>query len=472
MEKLQLQRKNRVDIGELQYQSKASIMMEEAGDTVASHYEQVKNEARSYMLDNYYRKRLLAEATINPKKKPEFDRMISNFLQEEKKVVPEMTHAEIVEKVWKDLCSLGPLEQVMQDDDYNEVMLNGYDEPWVEFKGEDIQAKDLIKFNDRKHYEDTIITKILNACGKSVSDRDPIVDARVGDARVSVVWNPISQMKGPIVTIRKFPPLNLTPEGFLGYGTSSEEMLIFMKLCVLGGCSIAMGGATGSGKTTTFKMMAGFIFKGQRTLVSEDTAEMKLDKLYPYSEGYHFVSEECRIQGDPELDITIQHLLEAAMRQRPERLIIGEVRRAPDLLTAIEAASTGHPVWYTMHMRSAGHGITRQKMMLRRADPSMGSENAEELLADSLDIIIMQKRYQSDRKRRISEIVEVTFDETTGKIILNPIFEWNVREKKFIRKNAITEKLIEVFENAEIPFEDYEQFTVPPVGSGEGNQSA
>lgn len=465
-----IQRRNRVNISELQYQSKASVLLEEAGDTIGSHYEQVKNEVRAYMLDDYDRKKLLSEATINPKKKPEFDRIVSNFLQQEKKVVPEMTHAEIVEKIWKDLCSLGPLEQVMKDDRYNEVMLNGHDEPWVQFQGEDIQAKDLIKFNGKKHYENTVITKILNACGKSVSDRDPIVDARVGDARVSIVWGPISQMKGPVVTIRKFPPLNLTPEGFLNYGTSSEEMLSFIKLCVLGGCSIAMGGATGSGKTTTFKMMAGFIPKGQRTLAIEDTAEMKLEKLYPYSEGHHFVSEECRILGDPELDITIQDLLVAGMRQKPERFIIGEIRRAVDLLTAIEAASTGHPTWYTMHARSAKHMITRQKMMLRRADPSLGSENAEELLADSLDIIIMQKLYKSDKKRRISEIVEVTYDEQTGKVVLNPIFEWDVRKKQFIRRNAITDKLIEVFENAEIPFEDYEPFTIPP--NKEGSLSA
>lgn len=466
MEKI-LQRRNRVNLQDIQYQSRAEQLQAESTNTQdedvdVSFYEKVRNEVRSYIQNDYELKKVMSEATLNPKKKPEFIRIVNNYITSERKVVPGMTQQEIIEKIWQDLCSLGPLDEVLKNDDYNEVMLNGYDQPWVQYKGEDIPAHDIIKFDSKRHFETTVITKILNNCGKSVSEAKPLVDARVGDARVSIVWSPISQMKGPIVSIRKFPPINLSPEGFLNYGTSSKEMLEFMKLCVIGGCSIAMGGATGSGKTTTYKMMAGFVPKGQRTIVIEDTAEMRLETLYPYEEGFHFLSEECRIQGDSETDITIQHLLETAMRQKPERIIVGEIRRAVDLLSAIEFMNSGHPLWFTAHARTAKHFIQKMIMMLRRADPSMGSDHAQELLADSLDIIMMQKLYKKDKKRRVFEIVEVAGLDEHGRVKLNPIFEFNTKTRQFEHKNPISEKLIEIFVNAEIPEEDFMPFVELP----------
>lgn len=467
METIHLQRRNKVNLQDLQYQSRAEQLETEHTlnheESDISFYEKVRNEIRSHIQNDYELKKVMSEATLNPHKKPEFMRIVNNYITTERKVVPGMTHQEIMEKIWQDLCSLGPLDDVLKNDDYNEVMLNGFDQPWVQYKGEDIPAADIIKFDSQKHYETTIITKILNACGKSVSETKPLVDARVGDARVSIVWHPISQMKGPIVSIRKFPPINLTPEGFLQYGTSSEDMLEFMKLCVQGGCSIAMGGATGSGKTTTYKMMAGFVPLGQRTIVIEDTIEMRLEALYLYDKGYHFLSEECRIQGNPETDITIQLLLETSMRQKPERIIVGEIRRAIDLLSGIEFMNSGHPLWFTAHARSAKHFIQKMIMMLRRADPSMGSDHAQELLADSLDIIMMQKLYKKDKSRRVFEIVEVAGVDEHGRVKLNPIFEYDTLTKEFEHKNPISEKLIEIFINAEMPMKEFQKFVELPT---------
>ncbi|MDT3417166.1 pilus assembly protein CpaF [Brevibacillus aydinogluensis] len=463
-----MQPRNRVNLQQLQSQmprvaestqdDPMDVEQPESKQTL-SRYEMVRNEIRTYLLTHH--PRLLQEALITPmKKKPEFDRVVRTYIQLQRKMVPNMTVDEIVQRAWKDLCSLGPLDDVLKSDEFTEIMLNGFDQPWVQQNGRDVPASEIISFDSSEQLSTVVITKILNSCGKAISEARPIVDARIGDARVNIVASPISQMRGPIVSIRKFPPINLTPEGFLGYGTASEEMLEFIELAVVGECTIVMGGATGSGKTTTYKMMAGFIPKGQRTIVIEDTAEMRLEVLYPYEQGYHFLSEECRIMGDPELDVTIQHLLEAGMRQKPHRFIIGEIRRGVDLLSAVEAANTGHATWWTMHGRSAKHLFKRMTMRLTQADPSMTQQNAVELLTDSVDIIMMQKLFKEDKKRRVFEIVEVAgVDEDTGKPILNPIFEYDWEKKNFFRRNPISTKLIEIFRNAEIPFHRYEKFT-------------
>ncbi|WP_126430012.1 CpaF family protein [Brevibacillus marinus] len=459
-----LLRKNRIDLQQLQ--SNLPKITEEQQDDVdldhsaSSHYERVRNEIREYLLANHAK--VLQEALVNPKKKPEFDRIVRTYVQMERKIVPGMTVDDVVQRAWKDLCSLGPLDDVFKSNDYTEIMLNGYNQPWVQTGGKDVPASDLISFESPDHLMNTVITKILNSCGKAISEAKPIVDARIGDARVNIVASPISQMKGPIVSIRKFPPINLSPEGFLGYGTASEEMLEFMKLTVEGECSIVMGGATGSGKTTTYKMMAGFIPKGQRTIVIEDTAEMRLETLYPYEEGYHFLSEECRYMGDEKYDVTIQKLVaEAGMRQKPHRFIIGEIRRGEDLLAALDACESGHATWWTMHGRSAKHLFNRIVAKMTKADPSMTRSNAIEQLADSLDIIMMQKLFREDKVRRVFEIVEVAGVDEEGKPILNPIFEYDWEQKRFIRRNPITEKLVEIFRNAEIPRSRYEMFMLP-----------
>lgn len=460
-----LLRKNRIDLQQLQ-SSLPTVSEEHDNDvdlhskTTSNQYERVRDEIREFLLTHHAK--LLQEALVNPKRKPEFERIVRSFVQMERKIVQGMTVDDIVQRAWKDLCSLGPLDDVFKSNDFTEIMLNGFNQPWVQLGGKDVPALDLITFDSPEHLMNTVITKILNSCGKSISEAKPIVDARIGDARVNIVASPISQMRGPIVSIRKFPPMSLTPEGFLGYGTASEEMLAFIKLAVEGECSIVMGGATGSGKTTSYKMMAGFIPKGQRTLVIEDTAEMRLEVLYPYEEGYHFLSEECRYMGDEQLDVTIQKLVaEAGMRQKPHRFIIGEIRRGEDLLAALDACESGHATWWTMHGRSAKHLFSRIVAKMTKADPAMTRQNAMEQLADSLDIIMMQKLFKEDKKRRVFEIVEVAGMDEDGKAKLIPIFEYDWETKQFYRRNPISEKLVEIFRNAEIPRHRYESFLNP-----------
>jgi len=428
-------------------------------DHKSTIYESVREEIRQFLLNNY--QKLLQECLSNSRKQKDFERIVRKYIQESRKAVPGMTIEDIVANVWTDLCSTGPLDESLKSNESNEIMINGFDQPWLQEGGTDVRADDKISFNNRTHLETVIITKILNSCGKEISEARPIVDARIGDARVNIVGSPISQMKGPIVTIRKFPPISLNPEGFLAYGTASEEMLEFMRLAVEGEASIGMGGATGSGKTTTFKLLGGYIEKGKRVIVIEDTAELRFEKLYPYAKGYHFVSMECRILGDKDLDITIQHLLENAMRMKPHYLIIGEIRKGADLLSAIEAANTGHPTWFTMHGRSARHMFQRMVMRVTQADPSMTQRNATELISDSLDIIMMQKKFK-DGKRRVFEIVEIAgFDDETGRADLRTLFEYDVTHGKFVRRNPISAKMVEIFQNAEIPYERYAQFLEP-----------
>jgi len=451
---MKLTRRNKIDLQNYQYDLKSKEIMLQSDYQESAVYEDVKNDVRQYILEDYLRKRLLNETVLDPKKRPEFDRMVYNYLSDTKKVVPGMTQQEVAIRIWQDLCSTGPLNDALEDDNIEEIQLDGWNQPWVKHKHNGkIQAKDIIKFQSLEHYETIIITKILNACGKSVSNKDPLIDAKVGTSRVSIVWSPISLMKGPIVTIRKFPPINLSPEKFIENGTATETMFRALKMFVEARMSMAMGGPTGSGKTTSYRMLAGFIAKRERTLVLEDTAELGLEKIYTYDQGYQFISEECRITGDV-ADITIYHLLTMAMRQTPDRIIIGEIRRFLDLLAAIEFANTGHPIWFTGHAGTAKKYIDRMVMMLRRADPSLTTDNAHELLADSLDVITIQRIFR-DGVRRISEITEIVGIEN-GRVKLNTLFSYSAREKRFIHKNPISEEFIRKLDDKEIPEEEYQ----------------
>ncbi|UFJ41331.1 Flp pilus assembly complex ATPase component TadA [Brevibacillus humidisoli] len=446
--------RNRVDLQQIQSQRvvpETTTGQELSAD--GTKYEHVKNEIRSFLIESH--PTLLKEGVFNKKRKAEIERVVRTYIQVQRIIVKGMMIDELVERIWKDLFSLGPLDGVLEDHSITEIMINGFDEPWVKQDGQNKPADHLIKFDHVKHYETMIQTKILNSCGKQVSEKDPIVDARVGDCRVSIVWQPTSQMKGPILTIRKFPPIVLTPEEFLDKGTASEEMFDFIRLIVEGGCTICMGGPTGSGKTTTFKLMAKFIKKGQRTIVIEDTAEMRLHKLYPYAERYHFVSEECRIFGDDKTDITIQKLIVASLRQTPYRIIIGEIRKSNDLLSAIEASFTGHPVWFTMHGDSAEDLAERMAMLLGF---QMTKTDAYALLSKSMNIIIMQKHFETENKRRIFEIAEVVGTDEKGKLVIRKIFEYDWDLKTFLRLHPISERLIQKFRHAEIPRERYERY--------------
>ncbi|MDT3417445.1 pilus assembly protein CpaF [Brevibacillus aydinogluensis] len=454
--------RGRVNLQQLQSQQAVTKTArpeeEQSVEHTSSDYELVRNEVRNFLMNEH--NKLVQDALFNKKRKPEVERIIRNYLQIERKFVAGMSIDDVVIRIWKDIFSLGPLDDALEDNSITEIMINGYDQPWVKQNGKDRPAEDLIQFDNQKHLETIIVTKILNSCGKSVSDKNPIVDARIGECRVNVVWQPISQMKGPILTIRKFPPITLTEKEFLEKGTASPEMFEFIKLIVEGGCSICMGGSTGSGKTTTFKLMAGFIKKGERVIVIEDTAEMRLEKLYPYEEGYHFISEECRIMEDESLDVVIQKLVVTSLRQTPKRLIIGEIRKEKDLLAAIEAALIGHPLWFTMHGLSASELAERISMLLARF---MTKQDANRLLSKSLNIIMMQKHFAEDDRRRVFEIVEIVGVDKDGELHLNPIFEFDWENKEFVRSNPISERLVKMFQHAEIPRTRYEKY-LHPVG--------
>jgi|GEM_PF-6235386 len=449
---------NRVNIRESQYkhrQIQEQLTSIDSSDTDTEIYKRVREEVRLHFLDDHGN--LLLDCVIKPEKKGEFEQVVREYIQAKELAVPNMTEEMIIEKLYMDLCETGPLAPFLADKSINEIMLNGFDEPWIEQDGEDIPVRDRLKFEDLDHFMNTVVIKILNSCHKELTTADPLVDARIGSARVNIVGSPISQMKGPIVTIRKFNPVAISEDNFINYGTASPKMLRFMILIVLSGLSMIMGGSTGSGKTTTFRLLAKYIPKGIRTLVIEDTAELLLHLLYTYEMGYHFVPEECRIQKSDK-DVTIQSLVENSLRQRPIRMIIGEIRKAPDLLSAIEAAFTGHPVWWTGHAETAKDMADRSTMQILAAQPAYGAAGAKQLFANSVNIIMMQKKYKKEKKRRIFEIVEVAGLKPDGEIELRPIFEFDMKTKQFVQRNPISDRMIHKFDSAEIPFELYEEF--------------
>lgn len=452
-----IKRRSRLDLNELSYEAKAQEILDQANYQEDDQFKQILERTRLYFLGEPSLKKLLAETTLEPRKRPEFEKNVSSYLSSNNLIVPGMNQSQVANKIWAELCSTGPLHKALEDNNINEIQLDGWNQPWVihRDKGK-IQAQDIIKFSDKADYERILKTKILNACGKSVSNKEPIVDARVGNNRVSIIWEPISQQNGPSVVIRKFPPMVLTQEEFLKAGTATKEMFDLLRLATITDLSLAVAGATGSGKTTLFKMLASYIPKGQRTFVIEDTAEMKLHELYPYSAGYQFVSHEARITGDSESDVMPDHILIAAMRQTPERIIFGEIRRALDLLSGVEFANTGHPFWFTGHGEDDIKYTTRMIMMLTRADPSLSTDNANLLLSESLNLIIIQEKFD-DGKRRISQITELDGIKD-GRVNLRPLYKYDTESNQFIKLNPVSDKIIAKFKHKRIPKEEYQVY--------------
>ncbi|HHW36831.1 MAG TPA: CpaF family protein [Bacillales bacterium] len=464
-------RRNKVNLEEAAYQNQvkqleehtAEAKVEEGNETA---YSKAKGIIRERFLTNH--SRLFQESMFEREKQQEFLRICRTIIKEESLAVPGMKPDDIAINVWKDLCSLGPLDKVFHEGTANEIMINGFDQPWIYKSGKHVPASDQISFESAKHLETTVVTKILNQCGKSINRTNQIVDARIGNARVSIVGNPTSVMKGPIVTIRQFPVQNFSEEDFLNYGSATPEMIEFMKLLARSGATIVMAGPTGSGKTTTYKFMAGYIPKGERTVAIENPTEMYLHELYSYEEGYHFLTEECQDTGNPETEVTIQDLIvKAGMRQFPDRFIIGEIRQARDLLAAIEASFTGHGTWWTMHGTNARAVFGRARMMVTRADPSMTVQDAVTLITESVNIIMVQKRFKKENKIRITEIVEIVGTDEKGAPIFNTIFRYNQRMRMFQRLNKISQRLQDTFEYSEIDELDYSRFiTLKEVNAG------
>jgi pilus assembly protein CpaF len=292
---------------------------------------------------------------------------------------------------------LGPLEELLRDPAVDEVMVSGTSAAWVERHGR-LESTDVAFATeaDLRH----AIERILAPLGRRVDEAEPLCDARLPDgSRVNVVIPPLA-VDGPALTIRRFRPRGLGPDELVALGTWPAPLRDVLEAAVLARVNVLVSGGTGSGKTTTLGALASFVPGDERIVTIEDTAELRLRQP-------HVVRLEARpanVEGRGE--VTIRRLLRNALRMRPDRILVGEVRGG-EALEMLAAMTTGHDgSLSTVHAGSPAEALRRVETLALMADVGLPHAAVREQVADALDLVVHQAR-MADGSRRVVSVAEV-----------------------------------------------------------------
>lgn len=332
--------------------------------------------------------------------------------------------AELADQVYSSIRGFGLLDSILKDDNITEVMINGANDIFIEKSGRLKRLDE--KFESEEKLID-IIRKIVGLAGREVSEANPIVDTRLPDgSRVNVVLPPIS-LKGPIVTIRKFSKEPMTVEKLLEYGSITPEVVEVLRLLVRAKYNIFICGGTGSGKTTFLNAVTNFIPKDERIITIEDSAELQIVGID------NLVSLETRNANNAGVGrVSMQDLIKSALRMRPERIVVGEVRGA-EALDMLQAMNTGHDgSLSTGHANSNKDMLSRLETMVLQGAEGLPLQAVRQQIASAVDILIHLSRLR-DKSRKTMEISEVLGYEN-GEIILNPIYSFEEDESSTLEK--------------------------------------
>ncbi|MFC0004184.1 CpaF family protein [Micromonospora siamensis] len=305
--------------------------------------------------------------------------------------------ARIAAELLDEILGHGPVEPLLRDPDVTEIMVNGPDQIFVERFGR-IQQVDAT-FVDEHHLR-RVIDRIVSRVGRRVDESSPMVDARLPDgSRVNVVLPPVA-LDGSMLTIRKFAREALTVDDLIGFGTFTPEIAQFLHACVRGRLDVLISGGTGSGKTTTLNVLSGFLPPDERIVTIEDAAELQLRQNHVL----RLESRPPNIEGRGE--ITVRDLVRNALRMRPDRIVIGEVRdgAALDLLQAMNTGHNGSLT--TVHANSPRDSIARLETMSLMAGLELPVRAIREQVASAVDVIVHQSRLR-DGTRRVTHVTEV-----------------------------------------------------------------
>lgn len=322
--------------------------------------------------------------------------------------------SQVLGAVFESIRGLGVLGQIIADSDITEVMINGFDHIFVEKAG---RLSMLETHFESKQELETVITKFVSQAGRAVNESEPIVDTHLEDgSRVNVVMPPVA-LNGPIVTIRRFPKEAMTVQKLIQYGSITPEVAEVLQLLVSARYNIFVSGGTGSGKTTFLNALSNFIPQDERVITIEDSAELQIRQVD------NLVRLETRNAGpDGKGAITIRNLIKSALRMRPDRIVVGEVRGA-EALDMLQAMNTGHDgSLSTGHANSTVDMLRRLETMVLQGAEGLPLEAIRQQIASAVDIIIHLSRLR-DKSRKTLEIVEILgYDPVTREFNINPLY--------------------------------------------------
>ena len=321
---------------------------------------------------------------------------ISEILREEEGLGPLEREA-ISEELYAQIVGLGPLQPLLEDPTVSEIMVNGPNQVYVERRGKLVKSQ--TRFRDDKEILE-LIERIVAPLGRRIDEASPMVDARLKDgSRVNAIIPPLA-LRGPTLTIRRFPERPLTVDDLERNGTLTPQMAELLQAAVRGRLNIVVSGGTASGKTTLLNCLSAFIPADERIVTIEDAAELRLQQD-------HIVSLETRppnLEGRGE--VSIRQLVRNALRMRPDRIVVGEVR-AGEALDMLQAMNTGHDgSLTTVHANTPRDVLSRIETMVLMAGFELPVRAIREQVASALDLVVHQQRMR-DGSRRITHITEV-----------------------------------------------------------------
>lgn len=331
----------------------------------------------------------------------------------------------VVKDIYSAIRGFGILDSIMSDDTITEVMINGYDNIFIEQNGR--VRKLNMTFESERRLED-VIQRIVGMAGREVNQANPIVDTRLPDgSRVNVVLPPIS-LVGPVLTIRKFSKHPMTIHKLIEYGSLTPEVAEFLETLVKARYNIFVSGGTGSGKTTFLNALSNYIPKDERIITIEDSAELQIENVP------NLVSLETRNANSAGAGaITIRDLIKSSLRMRPERIIVGEVRGA-EALDMLQAMNTGHDgSLSTGHANSTRDMLSRLETMVLQGSAGLPLAAIRQQISSAVDIIIHLSRLR-DHSRKTMAITEVLGLDAHGDIMLNTLYEFKEDENSTLER--------------------------------------
>ena len=355
-------------------------------------YRDVKQRVHSSVIENF---NTSGVTSVDPEAMKKF---LLEEISNDKYGVPRGDREPLAQEMYNDILGYGPIQELVDSDEYSEIMVNGPNQIYVEHKGK-LKLTD-IKFRDEEHLMNTI-DRIVSAVGRHIDEASPMVDARLPDgSRVNVIIPPLS-LVGAVLTIRKFGKKPITAKQLVEWGSLSPKMLNFLEACVKGKLNIIVSGGTGSGKTTLLNVLSSYIPSDERIVTIEDSAEVQLHQD-------HVVTLESRpanIEGKGA--ITIRDLVVNALRMRPDRIIVGEVR-SKETLDMLQAMNTGHDgSLTTTHANSPRDAVSRLETMVMMGGIELPSKAIRDQIASAIDLIVQQSRLR-DGTRKVVSVTEVT----------------------------------------------------------------
>ncbi|MGY4689004.1 CpaF family protein [Salibacterium sp. K-3] len=367
----------------------------------------------------HYKDRLIKEAnleeiiTLPPvEKKQSIERLVSQMIEEEKVIIPSHDMNQIIQQLIHDSVGFGPLESLLERDDITEIMVNSPDDIYIERQGK--LEKTSVRFKNEEHIHH-IIDRIIAPIGRRIDESSPMVDARLPDgSRVNAAIPPVS-IDGPIISIRKFNKDPFSLQDLVDFGTLNEKMGKFLETLVKAKTNILVSGGTGSGKTTLLNVLSESIPQGERIVTIEDMAELRFN----YDNLVRMEARPPNMEGEGA--ITINHLVKNALRMRPDRVIVGEVRGS-EALDMLQAMNTGHEgSLTTVHANSPKDALGRLEAMVIMSGLPLTVDVIRDYFVGALDVIVQTERLM-DGTRRVVAISEV-FEED-GEIRIQEIFRF------------------------------------------------